>query len=211
MKVLFKVVVMFVLFIFISCAAFAGGGGGLSSPCEITVRGLPGWEYLTSSTVTAAILPSFYNDGEGDVDYVAMPHSDQLTVAYWMNNGSKLSTQTLAKLNESGTMQYEGFVEVGANDTRSSLTFDWYACNYESSYTWYIQMYSRDTHALVFRELISPDTATKWGSVTTKTSRSGYDILAASWIETPVPEPGSFVVMSSGLIGLVGFVLRRKK
>ena len=194
-----------------SSLAFAGGPG--QSPAfYFGVQGLPGWSLYTSSTATASVTPPFYTNGEGNVPYKAPLHDDYFTTTYFLTNkGQKLSTQCKSVPNRAGDLRFIGFVNVGANDTRTTQTFNWYADNSQSNLTWSAIMYSVDTGYRAFMKLIEPGSADNFGSFTTETSRGGYDILVAARNTNTVPEPGSLVALLSGLIGLVGYGTRRRR
>lgn len=204
------VVTLALLFSLTPTTAFAGGGGQDQS-FYFSVQGIPGWNTWTGSTIKAAITPPFYANGEGNIQYSAPLHDDNFTTAYWTTeSGQKLSTQCLSTA-VLGDLQYIAIVKVGVNDTRATQTFDWYVDNYQSDHTWFAVMYSVDTRHRVFTELIEPGGTNNYGSFTTQTSRGGYDLLVAAFIDSPtVPEPSALLALSSGLIGLIGVVKRRR-
>jgi hypothetical protein len=193
-----------------SSLAFAGGAG--QAPAfYFTVQGLPGWSYFTASSAIAQITPPFYANSEGNVPYNAPLHDNNFTNVYWVTDeGQKLSTQCLSTPNPVGDLLFIGFVKVGANDTRTKQTFNWYVDNSQSDLTWFAIMHSVDTRRRVFVELIEPGSTNNSGSFTTKTSQGGYDLLVAAYTN-PVPEPSSILAVFTGFIGLVGYGLRRRR
>lgn len=208
-KAMMILAVMFLVALCATTAVWAGGGS--SQPMfNMIVRGIPNWEVQTNSFMYAQINPPFYTNGEGNIPFQRPLHADNFTVGYWMEGSDKWSTQTFAQPYPSGDFMWEGHIEVGVNDMRSTQTFDWWVNNSSPDLNWWLQMYRCDTRSIVHRQLIEPGATNNWGTIVAPTSRTGYDILVAAWNPNPVPEPGSAVAVLSGLIGLAGIVRRRR-
>ena len=174
------------------------------------IEGLDGWQGSTASYLTAYV-PPFENGIPSNVVLNA-PNSEQFTVAYWVNEGLKLSSQTLTTVYPSSDFQFEGIIEVGVNDIRTSLNINWFVENANTPWTWMVQLYRRDTHSLVLREFIEPYDPNNWFSYSITTSRPGYDLLVAAWDDNPnpVPEPGSISALGFGLMALLAMATRIK-
>jgi len=189
--------------------AFAGGPPQ-EPQFNLSIQGLPGWETTTSSHMSAIVKPPFYQNGEGSAYFYQPAHSDQFTVGYWENAGQKYAAQTMSQPYPSGNFQWEGFIEVGENDPRQTLSFEWWV-ETGSNLNWWMQIYRCDTRSLVFRQLIETDASNNWGTINTAISQDGYDILVAAWDPNPVPEPSSVLALVTGFAGFGGFILRRRK
>lgn len=173
---------------------------------SLGIRGVAGQEATTSSYMYAIV-------GAGDnTPFVYPANFDTFTVGYWQNGEGKLSSQTMAHPYASGDYQWEGALEVGANDARSLLTFDWWVDTLAApNLSWYIQLHRRDTRQIVFRTVLDPGATGNWGVINSPISRPGYDLLVAAWDASPVPEPGSMVALATGLVGLAGVIRHRRK
>lgn len=154
-----------------------------------------------------------YNDGYNvEFSYPIQPViSDDMTVVYWQGNeGQKWACQCFDSPLLSGDYQWEGFVEVGENDPRSSIPMSWVVTNDQMNLNWMVQLYRRDTRGLVFRNFIEPFTSEQY-QYDIPVSRSGYDLLVAAWSpEAAVPEPGTISVLGFSLMALLGFATRMK-
>lgn len=190
----------------------ANAGGPAQPMFSMWIHGLPGsWEYQTGDSMEAWIDPPFYNDGESNVPFAYPDHSDQFSVCYWLQGNQKYKIQSHSRPNQVGDMPFEGKIEVGANDPRTSLTIDWWIDNYQSPLSWYVSIYRIDTRQRVFSTLFD-QAGYDHDVITIPMSRSGYDVFAVAFDPTaPVPEPSSLLALGSGLLAFGGFVLRRRR
>ena len=174
------------------------------------IEGTDGWQGDTASYLTAYVPP--FENGIPINTLLNTPDSEQYTVAYWVNGEQKLTSQTMATMYPSGNFQFEGVIEVGVNDTRTSLNINWFVENAATPWTWMVQLYRRDTHSLVLREFIEPYNQNNWFTNTIITSRPGYDLLVVAWDDNPssVPEPGSILALGTGLMALLAMATRYK-
>ncbi len=207
-------VLVVTLFATTAFADVAANGGPSQAPgFGLWIHGIQNWESTTSSFLQAVVNPPFYQNGEGNIPFAYPLHSSDFTVGYWQLDGQKFSTQTLAHVNPVGDFLWEGHIEVGMNDTRPTQTFDWWFTNtsMDANLSWFAVMYNVDTRHRVFMTSAEPGSVNNSGSFTTATSRGGYDFMVAAWTPTAVPEPGNMLAMFTGLVGLTGFGIRRRR
>ena len=144
-----------------------------------------------------------------------VPYATPINVSagYWYDEGTvnRWATEFMPAPWPSGDYQWTGHIEVASSDLREELTFNWFRDDFQDL-TWCLIVHDVDTRSLVTYQMIRPgDTGS--GSFTTAMSRGGYDVVLAAFNEQPLdtPEPGSLLALGSGLVGLIGFGLRRRR
>lgn len=157
--------------------------------------------------MTAAIWPGT------NVPFEAQPSQ---TAGYWYDEGTTnhWAVQYFTQPWPSGDFQWSGHIETSATDLRATHTFEWFrnsGATTDPRYDWWLIVYSVDTHRQVAYLEVNPSDS-EWGTFSTARSVGGYDVVvAATPLASAVPEPSSLMALGSGLLGLGGFVARRRK
>ena len=204
MKRYLLAVLIVVSFVFVIVPAFAGPG--LDQPFFSFQTFDPNG---TPRGISALIDPPSSADGAGNIGFTTPSDSASPSI-YWVgDDGQFYATQTHSHPNPVGDLLWQAKVVPGQTDIRTALNFNWGVD--AGPYAWFVTMYRIDTRQCVFTRTISPGDVS-WGNFSAPMSHSGYDLLAAAWDPTaPVPEPGSLLALGSGLVGMIGFAIRRRR
>jgi hypothetical protein len=111
------------------------------------------------------------------------------------------------------TLTWNMTLETGASFATNPVTLGWYVPNLASSFAgWTVKASNgTDTFNLIENGLYSTTgVAGSFQAISTQTLSASAS-QAWTFTATSVPEPGSMVALFSGLIGLVGFGIRRRK
>lgn len=199
---IFMVLVVFLVIMTVSALPALAGGPAFPG-FYLWINEIPGQSWSGSG------IDAWINN-EDNIPFVYPANHDQFTVAYWLNGSEKLMSQAQSIPNEAGDIPFEGRIEVGSNDPRTTLTLDWIIYNYWNPVNWYVSIYRIDTRSRVFSKSLSPESANAWGTIEVPMSRQGYDVYAVAWGGSTVPEPGSVLALGTGLLGLLGLATRKK-